>query len=196
MKIEREEWEARYQCGARPHDGSPSSLLRRWLPHLPRGRALDVATGLGRNALYLARAGYRVDAVDISPTGLRIAAERARRRGLRVRWIEADLDTYRLPKAHYAVVINSFFMKRSLWRLLKASVRPGGVMIVETHLESPAPEGGPRAAFRLRRGELRRRFQGWEVLDLEEGLFHEGGRAWMLGRIVARRPRRPRARRS
>jgi tellurite methyltransferase len=189
VKRERTKWEGHYRAGDRPHDGAPSSLLRRWLPDLPRGPALDVATGLGRNALFLARAGYRVDAVDISPTGLQIAAKRARRRGLRIRWIEADLDAYQLPKARYAVVIDSFFLKRTLWPALKAAVRPGGVLIVETHLESPTRDGGPRAANRLRRGELRKRFRGWDVLDLEEGLFHEGGRAWLLGRIVARRPR-------
>ena len=189
MKIERERWEERYRSGVRPHDGMPSSLLRRWLPHLPRGRALDVATGLGRNALYLAKAGYTVDAIDVSPTGLRIAEARARRRRLRVRWIEADLDTYRLPRARYAVVVNAFFLKPGLWRALKGSVRPGGVLIFETHLESATPDGGPSRTSRLRRGELGRRFVNWEVLDLEEGEFHEGGRTWLIGRIVARRPR-------
>jgi SAM-dependent methyltransferase len=188
VKSERERWEAKYRSGERPHDGPPSSLLRRWLPHLPRGRALDVATGLGRNALYLARAGYRVDAIDVSPTGLKIAATRARRRGLRVRWIEADLDRYALPRARYAVVVNSFFLKPGLWRALKDAVRPGGVLIFETHLRG-APDGGPPARSRLRPGELRRRFRHWDVLDLEEGVFHDGGRPWLLGRIVARRPR-------
>jgi SAM-dependent methyltransferase len=190
VRAERREWEARYQSGDRPHDGRPSGLLRRWLPRLPRGRALDVATGLGRNALYLAAAGYQVDAIDISPTGLRAAARRARRRGLRVRWIEADLDTYPLPTDRYAVVINAFFLKRRLLPALKAAVRPGGVLIVESHLAGVAPDGGPRkSAHRLRPGELERVFRGWEVLDLEEGRFKEGGRVWLIGRIVARRPR-------
>jgi len=189
VKSERERWEARYRSGIRPHDGAPSSLLKRWLPHLPRGRALDVATGLGRNALYLAKAGYTVDAIDVSPTGLRIAAARARRRGLRVRWIEADLDTYRLPRGRYAVVVNAFFLKHGLWRALKAAVRPGGVVIFETHLQSPSPDGGPSRLSRLHPGDLRKRFVNWDILDLEEGVFDEGGRAWLLGRIVARRPR-------
>ena len=192
MRSERIEWEARYQGGDRPHDGSPSGILRRWLPHLPRGRALDVATGLGRNALYLARAGYRVDAIDISATGLQRAAGRARRRGLRIRWIEADLDRYPLPERRYAVIVNAFFLKRRLVRTLKSAVRPGGVILIETHLVAGTPDGGPRARSqnRLKPGELRRWFRDWEVLDLEEGRFKEGGRVWLIGRIVARRPRR------
>lgn len=190
MKAERAKWEARYLRGDRPHDGPPSGLLRRWLPALPRGRALDVGAGLGRNALYLARAGYRVDAIDISPAGLREAERRARRRRLRVRWIEADLDSYPLPTARYDLVVNTFFLKRRLLGALKAAVRPGGVMLLETHLESSRTDGGPSGMrHRLRAGELQRLFKGWEVLDLEEGIFREGERPWLLGRIVARRPR-------
>ncbi len=189
MKAERAKWEAKYRSGEYSHDGPPSGLLRRWLPDLPRGRALDVATGLGRNALYLAQAGYRVDAIDVSPVALREAARRARQKRLRVRWIEADLDTYRLPKARYDVIVNAFFLKRRLLGALKSAIKPGGVLILETHLERSKPDGGPSGGKnRLRRGELRRRFRGWDVLDLEEGLFREGGRAWLLGRIVARRP--------
>jgi SAM-dependent methyltransferase len=192
MRSERLEWEARYRAGARPHDGAPSGILRRWLPRLPKGRALDVATGLGRNALYLARAGYQVDAIDISAEGLRKAAARARQRGLRIRWIEADLDTYRLPENRYAVIVNAFFLKRRLIRALKSSARPGGVIVVETHLVTRAADGGPRRSSRsrLKPGELQRWFRDWEVLDLEEGPFNEGGRVWQMGRIVARRPRR------
>ncbi|MGQ0549263.1 MAG: class I SAM-dependent methyltransferase [Armatimonadota bacterium] len=188
MRAERAKWETKYRAREYSHDGPPSDLLRRWIRSLPRGRALDVAAGLGRNAMFLARAGYTVDAVDISPTGLREARRRARRRRLRVRWIEADLDTYRLPRARYDLVINMFFLKRRLLSALKSAVRPGGVMILETHLQDPAPDGGPSLRHRLRRGELRRRFRGWDVLDLEEGVFREGGRAWLLGRIVAQRP--------
>jgi SAM-dependent methyltransferase len=189
MKAEREKWEAKYKAGEYSHDGPPSSLLRRWLPALPRGRALDVATGLGRNALFLARAGYQVDAIDVSPTGLREAARRAKLARLRVRWIAADLDTFRLAQSRYDVVVNAFFLKRRLFPALRAAVKPGGVMIVETHMQGPEDSGPSGPARRLRPGELQRRFRGWEVLELEEGLFREGGRSWLLGRIVARRPR-------
>lgn len=196
MRADREKWEARYRAGERPHDAGPSALLQRWLPRLPRGRALDVAAGLGRNAVFLAQAGYEVDAIDVSPTALQEAARRARRAGVRIRWIEADLDEYRLPVAHYDLVVDTFFLRRTLFAALRATVRPGGVMVMETHLGPPGADGGPRdPGHRLRPGELRRRFAGWDVWDYEEGLFSEGGQAWMLGRIVAQRPR-PRRRAS
>jgi SAM-dependent methyltransferase len=190
MKTERAKWEARYRLGDHPHDGPPSSLLRRWLSRLPRGRALDVATGLGRNALLLARAGYEVDAVDISPAALREAARRGRRAGLRrIRWIVADLDRYRMPHARYDVVVNAFFLKRRLFPALRAAVRPGGVLVFETHLNmGKRGEAPPHRRHWLRPSELRRRFRDWDVLYLKEGLCKEGGRMLVLGRIVARRP--------
>ncbi|HKX19613.1 MAG TPA: class I SAM-dependent methyltransferase [bacterium] len=204
MKADRTRWEARYRSGDRPHDGPPSELLRRWLPKAmppvggtgPR-TALDVATGLGRNALLLARAGYQVDAVDISTTALREAARRARRLGVRgVRWIAADLDRWRPPRARYDVVVNAFFLNRRLYPALRAAVRPGGLLVFETHLigEDGAEITPRRRRLRLRPGELRRALRGWDVLYAKDGLGRTGRRILALGRIVARRPTATRAR--
>ncbi|MDQ7820921.1 MAG: methyltransferase domain-containing protein [Armatimonadota bacterium] len=188
MRADREKWEQRYQAGERVHDGRPSAILMRWAHLVRPGRALDAATGLGRNALFLASQGFEVDAVDISPTALAQAADRARRRGLRIRWIEADLDCYPLPRARYDLVVVSFFLKRRLVPALKAAVRPGGLLVMENHLVGPEPDEGPGPAHRLRPGDLWRWFRGWEILELAEGLFTESGRRMWVGRIAARRP--------
>jgi tellurite methyltransferase len=214
VKADRIKWEARYRAGERLHDGPPSGLLRRWLPAAnrrlrPRARrgrpparrraagsapaaaprALDVATGLGRNALYLAAAGYKVDAVDISDTALREAARRARRLRLRgIHWIAADLDRWRPAHAHYDVVINAFFLNRRLFPALRAAVRPGGLLFFETHLAGGDEAARPGRPRRLRPGELRRVLRRWEVLYAKDGVCREGGRRLALGRIVARRP--------
>jgi len=190
MKADRIKWEARYRAGDRPHDGPPSPLLRRWLPRAARGRALDVATGLGRNAIHLARAGYQVDAVDISPTALREAARRARREGLRgIRWIAADLDRWRPSRGRYDLIVNAFFLDRRLFRLLRAALRPGGVLIVETHLDTEEADGGPPGrSWRLRPGELRRLWGDWQILYARDGRARAGRRMIPLGRIVVRRP--------
>ena len=93
---ERQRWDQRYRDGsyrARPH---ATELLQKWQPKLPRGRALDIACGAGRNALYLAALGYEVDAVDIAPYALERARQAAAERGLVVNWIAADLGEYRL----------------------------------------------------------------------------------------------------
>ncbi len=176
MRAEREKWEQRYRTGEGVHAGPPSALLARWAGTARRGRALDVASGFGRNALFLASRGFRVDVVDISPTALREAARRARRRRLRVRWIEADLDRYPLPRARYDVVVVSFFLRRRLVPALKAAVKPGGLLVMENHLAGPEPDEGPGPAHRLRPGDLWRWFRGWEILELAEGLFTAEGR--------------------
>ena len=62
--VERDKWNERYREGAYEERTHPTALLAEWLPRLPRGTALDVACGAGRNAIYLAAHGYRVTAVD------------------------------------------------------------------------------------------------------------------------------------
>ncbi len=89
---DKERWNARYASGEYIARSHPSELLARWIDRLPKGRALDVACGAGRNALFLAAKGYRVEAMDISSVALERAATRARKEGLEVRWIEADLE--------------------------------------------------------------------------------------------------------
>jgi SAM-dependent methyltransferase len=195
VNTDRLKWEARYRAGDCPHDGPPSGLLRRWLARTAPGgtgataRALDVATGLGRNAIYLARAGYRVDAVDISPTALREAATRARRERVRnIRWIAADLDRWRPRRAWYDVVVNAFYLNRRLFAALRAAVRPGGLLVFETHLASRTDAGPRGGRYRLRPGELRRALRGWDVLYANDGVSREGRRMLALARIIARRP--------
>ena len=63
-RAERDKWDARYRDGAYESRTHPTALLEAWAPRLPRGRALDVACGAGRNALYLARLGWEVAGFD------------------------------------------------------------------------------------------------------------------------------------
>src|SRR5260370_38873919 len=65
MRDDRSRWDARYAAGDRRHDVGPAPQLAGWLPRLPPGRALDVAAGLGRHAVLLARHGWTVGAVDL-----------------------------------------------------------------------------------------------------------------------------------
>jgi len=72
------DWDDRFVSGEYPRAPEPSAVLRSYEPAIPDGRALDVAAGTGRNAVvYLAEAGYAVDALDASREGLAIVRERA-----------------------------------------------------------------------------------------------------------------------
>lgn len=103
----RQRWDRVHADGDEPPDTFRASpFLDAWLPTLPDGgRALDVACGAGRNALRLAEAGYRVDAVDISTVGLDHGRSEADRRGLDVNWVVADLDEFVPERAAYDVVV-------------------------------------------------------------------------------------------
>ncbi len=129
-------------------------------------RALELACGLGRDALWLAERGYTVDAFDISFTALRQARAEMLRRGLHgVNFIQVDLDEFILPCRTYDLVIVFRFLDRRLFPAIRQRVRPGGLVIYETrnirHAERH-PEA-PRAHM-LALGELPRYFPGWEVL--------------------------------
>src|SRR5690349_5375522 len=108
MSSDRRRWDARYAGGDRRHDVGPAPLLLEWLPRWPAGRALDVAAGLGRHALLLARHGWTVDAVDLSLEGLRILRDRARDTGAEVNLILADFDTFAVRSQSYDLIIDTF----------------------------------------------------------------------------------------
>ena len=88
---DRNKWNQRYAEDSYQKN-NPVTLVEDWLPSIPPGRALDVACGAGRNAILLAQAGFKVDAIDISSEGLKQARRKANERRLSINWIEHDLD--------------------------------------------------------------------------------------------------------
>lgn len=193
----REKWERRYREGAYAERVHPTPLVVDWLDLAPAGAALDVACGAGRNALYLASLGRAVDGVDLSPTALERARRSAAERGLEARFIEADLDEdpdRALPGGPYALILVVRYVHRGLLPSLMRRLVPGGVLIVEEHLDWPEPVIGPSTpAFRMRPNELLRLAldasnQGDEVRYYREGLVTDpDGRAAALAQLVLRR---------
>ena len=184
---DRERWNARYESGEYATRTYPSALLAAWIDRLPRGRALDVACGRGRNAIHLAANGYAVDAMDISDVALARARERADAAGVAVNWIEADLERPDIARDAYDVVVIARFLHRPLIPRLTDALRPGGHIVYDHHYITPAEVGGPRSRrFRARPNELLERFRALRVLFYEEGLVTDpdGGRM-ALARLVA-----------
>lgn len=172
---DRERWDARYAAGEYAGRTHPTRLLVEWLARLPRGRALDVACGAGRNAIFLASQGYRVQGVDISAEALRRAAERAAQEGVEVDWLCADLDEFEPPAAGYELIVIARFLSRDLFPRLIDALAPGGYLVYESHLRSHAEAvGGPRGArFRLRPQELLHLGHELRVLHYFEGLVQD-----------------------
>lgn len=184
---DRERWNARYAAGEYAARTYPSPLLAAWLDRLPRGRALDVACGLGRNAIHLAANGYTVDAMDISAVALAGARERADATGVSVNWIESDLERPDIARDAYDVIVVARFLDRPLIPRLIDALRSGGHLVYDHHYITPVDVDGPRSRrFRARPNELLERFRALRVLSYEEGLVADpDGRRMALARLVA-----------
>ncbi len=163
---------------------SPSPFIVEWLPRVPTGDALDVAMGRGRHALPLARAGFRVFGVDAKLDAVREAVAAAKADDLHLRAWCADLTEHPLPPARFALVVVARYLQRNLFPALQSTVVPGGVVLYETFTTAQRALGtGPTSPDHLlETGELRNRFDGWDVLFYEETLEPEA-----VARIAARR---------
>ncbi|HEX7235493.1 MAG TPA: methyltransferase domain-containing protein [Gammaproteobacteria bacterium] len=186
---ERDKWDARYRDGAYEGRTHPTALLAEWLPRLPRGRALDVACGAGRNALFLAANGYDVTALDISRVGLDRGRRAAAERGLRADWLYADLDEdleSELPSGPFDLIVWVRYVHRTLMPHLIARLATGGALVCEQHLATDEPVAGPTSAqFRLAPGELRRSAQILHIEHHYEGLAVDpDGRSVALVQLI------------
>ena len=189
---EREKWDARYRDGAYEYRTHPTALLAEWLPRLPRGRALDVACGAGRNALYLAANGFAVSALDISTVAIARGRRDAAERGLDVEWLCADLDEdleKALPDGGFDLIVWVRYVHRTLMPPLVARLNVGGALLCEQHLMTAAPVAGPTSAgFRLAPGELQHAAHPLQVLHAYEGpVVDPDGRSVALTQLVGRR---------
>ncbi len=183
---DRDKWNERYRTGAYRARAHPTQLLADWLPTLPRGRALDVACGAGRNALHLAEHGYSVDAVDISSVALDRARASARERGLTVNWFEMDLEATIPTDAHYDLIVMVRYTHPTLVAELVGLLNDGGYLVCEEHLSTTREVVGPtNARFRMRPNELLGLATGLRIIYYHEGLAVDpDGRPAALAQLV------------
>ncbi len=168
------------------HEGSlePASFLADNIKLLPKGRAFDVAMGAGQNAVYLAKMGFDVEGVDISPEAVSSALESARKLGVAIRAQVADLEGgYRIEKGVYDVIICFHYLQRSLIPQIKDGLRKGGMVVYETFIVDQAQFGRPRNPnYLLKHNELLDMFRDFRCLRYREGIM-EGREA--IASIIA-----------
>ena len=153
--------------------GEPARFLVENIDLLPRGRALDIAMGAGRNAIYLAKMGFRVEGVDVSPEAVQEALARAASAGVSIQTRVEDLE--KIPyfdEEVYDLVICFNYLQRSLMPQLRNWVRPGGMVVYETFIVDQAQFGRPRNPDHLlRHNELLHVFRDFRVLRYREGVL-------------------------
>ncbi|PID38133.1 MAG: SAM-dependent methyltransferase [Proteobacteria bacterium] len=133
MSDARRKWDARYE---NPSYGSgpPSELLTDNEALLPSsGRALDIACGACRNAIYLAERGLDVVGLDISTVGLRRAREAAEAAGVDVSLQLWDLERSLLPEGPFDMIACIHYYQPSLAPAIAEALAPGGLLVMETH---------------------------------------------------------------
>jgi SAM-dependent methyltransferase len=197
----REDWNARYAAKELVWTAEPNRLFAAEVAGLEPGRALDVACGEGRNAIWLAERGWRVTAVDFADAALAKARRLAANRGVQVEWVLADLLAYEPERGAFDLVAVLYLQlpHEELARAIRsavAAVAPGGTLIVLGHDTTNLTEGhgGPKDASVLFTPEDVAR----EVEDLvveraetvRRDVAVDGGSATAIDAFVrARRPR-------
>lgn len=166
----REKWDRIYRVRVAGEAPVPARVLAEHAGFLPcAGAALDLACGLGGNALFLARHGLDTSAYDISPEALARVAEFARSDRLRVRTEARDVVAHPPVAAAFDVVVVSRFLDRGLAQPLMAALRPGGLLFYQTYTVEKSSQLGPNnPAYLLRPGELLEMFRALDTLVYRE----------------------------
>ncbi|MFQ5330310.1 MAG: class I SAM-dependent methyltransferase [Thermodesulfobacteriota bacterium] len=171
------DWDERYSTNRSPQKREPANLLVDLLPTLPGGKALDLACGEGRNAFFLAGNGYSVDGIDSSQVVIERDRVVADEEGVAVNFIHADLEAYTLPPSTYDLIVNFYYLQRSLIPSMKAALKSGGVILFETYTIDQVEIGPQRnRAYLLQPNELLKTFGDFHLLFYREGIVEEGGR--------------------
>lgn len=166
---ERAKWDRRYR-EADGRGAPPARVLTEYRHLLPAaGRALDLACGLGANALFLAECGLEAHAWDFSAMAVEQVRLLAQERGLAM--VAEVRDVVRQPPAptSFEVIVVSRFLERALAPALAAALTPGGLLFYQTFTRSRVDDTGPaNEAYRLADNELLRMFASLQVLAYRE----------------------------
>ncbi|MFF4867710.1 MULTISPECIES: bifunctional 2-polyprenyl-6-hydroxyphenol methylase/3-demethylubiquinol 3-O-methyltransferase UbiG [unclassified Streptomyces] len=134
----RDEWDNRYSERHQLWSGQPNGALVAEVADLSPGRALDVGCGEGADAIWLARSGWDVTALEVSGVALARAAAHARDAGADVRWVHAGLAEAALPPGSFDLVSAQYpallrTPDSAAERALLDAVAPGGVLLLVHH---------------------------------------------------------------
>ncbi|MDB5989857.1 MAG: ubiG 2 [Herbaspirillum sp.] len=133
-------WDSRFSEPGYAYGELPNDFLVEACRHMTGGDALSLCEGEGRNAVYLARLGFRVTAVDFSEVGLAKAQALAAKHGVTITTIVADLADFDLGIARWDLVLSIFAqppsaIRQRLYRQMHQALRPQGRLVLETKVD-------------------------------------------------------------
>jgi 2-polyprenyl-3-methyl-5-hydroxy-6-metoxy-1,4-benzoquinol methylase len=187
----REFWDARFSAADYIFGREPNAFLMSQLAHFSVGaEVLDVATGEGRNAVWLAQQGCAVTGIDVSPLGLAKARRLAAERGVEIDFEEADVRAWKWPSNRFDAIVTIFIQfaappeRQRVFDGMKAALRPGGVVVLQgyTPKQLEYRTGGPPQLDHMYTEELlRSAFSDMDIIHLHahevvlaEGTKHVG----------------------
>lgn len=188
---EKSSWNKKYSEGSHASlepDPLLVSIYDEFLTSRPPGTALDVAAGVGRHSIWLAKRGWRTKLIDISEAGIALAEKNAAKalgpvaKEFLITTEVADLNSVRnLGNDEYDLVLVFYYLQRGLFPALIAALKPGGLLIYKTytteqqHFSVGLSKSGPsHPMFLLEPDELRRAFSSLRILHYHETTEEKG----------------------
>jgi SAM-dependent methyltransferase len=197
--VEREDWNRKHGEGGPLFGPDPNRFLVAEVDGLAPGRALDLACGAGRNAVWLAERGWQVTGVDFSDAGLENARRLAAERGVAVEWLQADLREWTPPPGAFDLVVIMYLQipveeRRLVNGRAAAAVAPGGTVLVVGHdcENLTSGTGGPQdARVLLDAQEVAGELAGLEIEKAERVLRPVEGEPDAIDTLVRAHRARP-----
>ncbi len=187
-------WDERYNSDEYAYGKDPNRFLAENYQSIPKGEVLSLAEGEGRNAVFLAKQGYSVTAVDGSAVGLKKAEKLAKENGVEINLVHADLAEYEIGESCWDGVVSIFCplpsaQRKSIHKKVVAGLKPGGVFFVEAYMPDQlkyGTGGGNSVDTMTSKESLIHDLEGLKFIwlaELErsviEGSYHKG-----LGAVV------------
>lgn len=198
-----DKWDAKYQSATLQTPANPCHVLKQHSRLLPfRGQALELASGLGGNARFLALCGLKTQAWDISDNALTILNNWASLNHLPIKPLITDLEQMILPFQQFDVIVVSRYLDRKLFPAIQDALKPGGVLYYQTFL-APVQENAPQNPdFYIHSTEFNQTWsklttevygEGWLACENSSNLNHNSSGekaqknryAWYVGRKKA-----------
>lgn len=144
-------WDERYSADHYIYGTEPNEFLRQNVEKIPRGDVLCLAEGEGRNAVFLAKQGYNVTAVDNSLVGIAKARKLAQSENVSIQFIHANLATFNLGENRWDGIISIFChlpetIRKPLHKNINTALKPGGIFLLEAYIPKQLEHGtgGPK----------------------------------------------------